>query len=468
MISSPGSASAAADARVPGAHRVLALLTLANFMNFYDRTVPAIVVEPIKAEFGLGDGHIGAVTSAFTVVYALAGIALGRVADRGSRRRVMAGGLVVWSLFTAVSGGAWSFAALLLFRLGVGIGEASYAPAANAMIFDVFPPGRRARAIGVFQLGIPVGLLAAFLSVGWIVEATGSWRVPFLLAAVPGFVLAALMLTLPEPRRDAAGRAAAPPLRQAVRSILAIPTVRRLVLAGVGVQIPAHSMTTFLVPYLQRHFGLGIGAAAQSAGLVLGLTGIAGLLLGGVAADRAGRRSLPARMTAGAAGVALSAPLTLAALLADATAVTAFLTLFAAGWLFHYFFITTALPAIADVVEPHLRATAVAVYYASFYLLGGAFGPIVTGALSDRFTAIVPAASAAAADAAGLHYALLVVVPVFLLLGALALWTAGRTITTDHTRMLARTTVSDRPARDVAGRGEAELDRPAPGPPVSG
>ncbi|WP_460303737.1 spinster family MFS transporter [Actinocorallia aurea] len=418
---------------VAGAYRVLGLLTLANVMNFYDRTVPAIVIEPIRAEFGLTDGHVGVVTSAFTVVYAVAGIALGRVADRGSRRWVMAGGLVVWSLFTALSGGAWSFAALLLFRLGVGIGEASYAPAANATLFEVFPPARRARAVGVFQLGIPLGLLLAFLSVGRIVEATGSWRVPFLLAAVPGFALAALMLTLPEPKR--AVKEAAPPPERPIRSILAIPTVRRLILAGIGVQIPAHSVTTFLVPLLQRHYGLGIGAAAQTAGLVLGLTGICGLLLGGAAADRAGGNAPRARMTVGAVGLVLAAPLTLGALLVDRTAVASFVGLLGAGWLLHYFFITSALPALADVVEPRLRATAVGVYYAAFYLLGGAFGPLVTGALSDRFAASSPSPTP---EADGLHQALLVVAPLFFLLGGLAFLAAGRTIGADHERMLRR------------------------------
>ncbi|MER5325919.1 spinster family MFS transporter [Streptosporangium roseum] len=445
---------AAADHRAPGAYRILAVLALANLMNFYDRTVPAIVVEPVKAEFGLSDGHIGVLSSAFTVVYALAGIALGRMADTGSRRKVMAAGLVVWSLFTAVSGGAWSFASLLLFRLGVGIGEASYAPAANAMIFDAFPSRSRARAVGIFQLGVPVGLLVAFLSVGAIVEATGSWRVPFLVAAVPGFVLAALMLTLPEPRRgaseeeagDATGGAPAEPARndtgtgveRPIRMLLKIPTLRWLIAAGIGVQIPTYAVATFLVPLLQRYFGLAIGAASLSAGIILGLTGIGGLLLGGIVADRAGRRSLQARMTVGAAGLVAAAPLTLAALLIGPGAATAFVALFSAGWFFQYFFGTASLPAIADVVEPRLRATAVAVYFAAFYLLGGAFGPIITGVLSDHFTASATATATVTAEAAGLHQALLSIIPLFLLLGGLAAWAAGRTISTDHDRMLTR------------------------------
>lgn len=435
----------AREQQAPGAVRILVVLALANFMNFYDRTVPAIVIEPIKAEFGLSDLQIGILSGAFTVVYAIAGIVLGRMADRGSRRKVMALGLVVWSLFTAASGGAWSFASLLLFRIGVGIGEASYAPAANAMIFDAFPAQRRSRAVAVFQLGIPAGLLAAFVSVGWIVEATGSWRVPFLVAAVPGLVLALVMLTLPEPQRGEADPGTDRPtfdsIDRPIRTLLRIPTLRWLILAGIGIQVPTYAVATFLVPMLQRYFGLGIGPASLSAGLILGVTGIFGLVLGGIAADRASRRSLRARLCVGTAGLAMAAPFTLAALLVPHTAATAFVALFATGWFFQYLFGTAALPAIADVVPPAMRATAVAVYFAAFYLLGGAFGPVIAGSLSDVFASRATDA-AVSAEATGLHTAMLCVVPAFLLLGALAAYAASRTVGSDHARLAAGQTAS--------------------------
>jgi MFS family permease len=290
----------------------------------------------------------------------------------------------------------------------------------------------------VFQLGIPVGLLTAFLSVGWMVEATGSWRVPFLVASVPGLVLALVMLTLPEPRHGdvpagPTGRATNSPDRP-IRALLKIPTMRWLILAGVGIQVPTYAVATFLVPLLQRYFDLGIGPASLSAGVILGVTGIFGLLLGGIAADRASRRSLRARLAVGAAALGLAAPLTLGALLVPHTAAAAFVALFAAGWFFQYFFGTAALPAIADVVPASLRATAVAVYFAAFYLLGGAFGPVIAGSLSDRFAASFTDA-AVSAEAAGLHAALLAVVPAFLSLGAAAAWGASRTVMADHARL---------------------------------
>lgn len=167
-----------ASTQAPNAWRVLALLFAANLLNFFDRTLPAVVLEPIRREWNLSDFQLGLISTVFVLVYAVAGLPLGRWADRGSRRLLLALGLAVWSLFTGASGLATSFAAFLWLRIAVGIGEASYAPAANSLIGDLFPPEKRARAIGVFMLGLPVGLLLVYFSVGPIVAAFGSWRAP--------------------------------------------------------------------------------------------------------------------------------------------------------------------------------------------------------------------------------------------------------------------------------------------------
>ena len=427
---------------------ILTLLTLANILNFYDRAIPAIIVEPIKAEFGLSDGDIGLISSSFTVVYAIAGIMLGRVADQGSRRKVMAGGLIAWSLFTALSGGAWSLWSLVAFRLGVGIGEASYAPAANATIFDVFHADHRSRAISVLQLGIPGGLLLAFLTVGPVVEATGSWRIPFVIASIPGFVLAFLMLRIPE---AVPGSAEDEELRDyetrsttdALRHLLAIPTLRWLILSGVGTQIASYAVATFLVPLLQRYFHLPLGRASMSTGLVIGVTGVIGLLIGGQLADRASRRSPRARLLVGVAGLSLAAPLVFIALLMPRHRPMLFALILGIGWMFNYFMSTAWVPALADVVEPHLRATAVALNFAVGDLLGAALGPVLTGFLSDWFTrraARLGPHGPLAADALGLHWSLLVIVPASLVWAAVAGWWASRHIHRDHQKLLAGAT----------------------------
>ena len=191
-------------AEAPNAASVLALLFLANLFNFFDRTMPAILIEEVREDFALSDTQIGLVASAFTVVYAIAGIPLGRLADLRPRRKIMGWGLAAWSVLTAASGAVGSFATLLLVRLGVGIGEASYAPAANSLIADLYPAARRSRAIAIFMLGLPIGLVLAYFTVGAIAEAFDSWRAPFFLAAIPGLILAVFIFRIREPARGAA------------------------------------------------------------------------------------------------------------------------------------------------------------------------------------------------------------------------------------------------------------------------
>ncbi len=145
------------------AWRVLFLLFLANLFNFFDRTIPAIIVEPIRLEWHLSDFQLGMLGTAFTLVYAIAGLPLGRMADNGSRKKLMGCGLAVWSGLTAVNGMVGSFWTFLLVRMGVGIGEASYAPAANSLIgeFVPCPPARTGH--GPVHAGSAVGLAAGVL-----------------------------------------------------------------------------------------------------------------------------------------------------------------------------------------------------------------------------------------------------------------------------------------------------------------
>lgn len=414
---------------------LLATLTLANVVNFYDRTIPAVIVEPLKAEFGLSDTMIGVLGGSFTIVYAIAGVLLGRLADRVPRRHVMAGGLVVWSLFTGASGLVQGFLFLFLFRLGVGIGEASYGPASNALICDAYAPKRRSRAISIVSLGIPIGLLLAFLTVGVVVEATGTWRAPFVIAAVPGLLLAIAMLFIKEPERgatDTVEMRAAAQERHPYRAVLRIRTITWLMVAGIGLQIPTYGVATFIVPLLQRYFGLPIGTASIGAGAILGLAGIVGLLAGGRLADRAADRHPSGRLVVPAIGFALAIPLTLAALLLGSANAALFIALFATGWTGTQFLSAAASPAIADVTPPDLRATAIAVYFASFNLVGATLGPILVGILSD---ALATPLGGLSAEAVGLHRALLVIVPIGLVIATFGSYRASRALPRDRATM---------------------------------
>src|SRR6516164_8664575 len=156
-----------------------------NTMNFYDRQVLGAVGEPVRKEWNLSDRQLSALTIAFILLYAAVGVPLGHWADVGRRRRILAAGVLVWSVLTALSGMAWNFASLFVLRLGVGVGEASCAPAANSLLGDLFPSHRRARAIAVFMLGLPLGLGLSYLVSGLIAHRLG-WRAALYVAGAPG------------------------------------------------------------------------------------------------------------------------------------------------------------------------------------------------------------------------------------------------------------------------------------------
>ncbi|SDP68104.1 MFS transporter [Phyllobacterium sp. OV277] len=425
------------------AWRVLCLLFLANLFNFFDRAIPAILNEPIRHEWGLTDFQLGLVASAFTVVYAIAGLPMGRLADTGSRKKIMGWGLIIWSAFTGLNGLVWNFSSYLVVRIGVGIGEASYSPAASALIGDLFPSNRRSRALGIFMLGLPLGLILAFFTTGAVVRAFGSWRAPFFLAMVPGIVLAVLIFFIKEPRRGAAEeqQIAQTTVTRPIRKVLSIPTMWWLTLAGIAANVAAYSTNFFMVPLLQRYFGLPLEKAAITTGVIVGVTGLIGLTFGGWIADKMHQRSERGRLLFGAFGLLVSAGVTAYALTLGGTQIALFTAVFSFGWLLQYNYYTCVYPAIQDVVEPRLRATAVAVFFAALYLLGGAFGPIVVGLLSDHFSATAMLAAGASQmteefKADGLHAAMFVI-PVALFITAIAMFVAARTFTRDANAMKA-------------------------------
>lgn len=408
-------------------------------MNFYDRALPAILIEPIRDEFGLSDTEVGLISASFIVVYAIAGIWLGRLADTKRRRHVMGWGLIVWSIFTALSAGVWSFTSILIIRFGVGIGEASYGPAANSMVADLFPAAKRSRAVAILQFGIPIGTILAFFTTGLIRDAFDSWRAPFLVAAIPGLLLAVLLFRIDEPERGAADGVAptAEGRRASVvavwREVWAVRTMRWLVLSGIGVQVASYGLISFVVPFLQRYYGLSLTVAGLNAGIVVGVAALLGLVVGGVLSDRMSRRSASGRVLVGAVAILISVPIAFAAFRLGPDSLVLFVAMLSVVSFLQYFFHTSALPAVADVNPPHMRSSAVAIFFAAFYLFGGALGPVLTGWLSDTFEA---SGHGVSAEAYGLNLALLIVMPSALLIAAVGLLGASRTVNEDREAQL--------------------------------
>src|SRR5215471_1563565 len=209
----------------------LAVLVAVNVLNFYDRHVIGALTEPIRKEFGLSDSQVGLIGSAFIWLYALVGLPLGRIADSSSRKKLLAGGMLVWSALTGVAATATNFTMLLLSRLGFAVGEAVVAPAATSWIGDLFPAAERSRPLALFMLGVPIGGALSYFFSGPVAQAYG-WRAAMVLAAAPAVILIPLLLRLAEPVRGAAEAHQEPIARSSMVTILRIPTMWWIIASG--------------------------------------------------------------------------------------------------------------------------------------------------------------------------------------------------------------------------------------------
>jgi predicted MFS family arabinose efflux permease len=309
------------------------------------------------------------------------------------------------------------------------------------MIGDLFQANKRSRAMGIFMLGLPIGLVLAFFTIGAMVQAFGSWRAPFLIAMIPGVVLAACMFFIREPARGAAEAkpAAEHRIERPFRKILGIPTMWTIILAGVVFMMAAYAANGFMVPLIQRYFDVSLQTAAAATGVIVGLSGLVGLTLGATVADRLHRVNERARLLYGALSMLGAAALSWLALRAEAGDLTMFVALFAVAWLLQYNFYTCVYPAIQDIVEPRLRASAMAVFFAVLYVAGGAGGPLVVGALSDHAAQAAMTAAGATEmtdqfKGIGLRQGMFLI-PVALLITGVSLLAATRTFPADAAAM---------------------------------
>jgi predicted MFS family arabinose efflux permease len=412
-----------------------------NTMNFFDRQILGAVGEAVRKEWALSDGALGALGTAFTLLYALVGVPLGRLTDRTERKWILSAGVVVWSLMTVASGLAQNFKQLFAVRLMVGVGEASCAPAATSLIGDLVRPGHRARALSIFMLGLPVGIALSFAVSGTIARSYG-WRATFFVAGLPGLICALAVLFVKEPERGAAEvhtvggrkRTGNPYLL-----VLATPTMRWLIISGALHNFNMYAIGSFITPFLMRYHGADIRRANFISMVVYGLTGAVGLLCGGIAGDAWLKRRTNGRLIVGTLAILCSIPFLYLSLSRPSGDTLGFMLLMGTACAAMYVYYSTVYSTIQDVIEPSLRGTAMAIYFFAMYLLGASFGPYGTGLLSDFFTA-------RAARAAGViqltHQALepfravglrsaMYVIPVLSVLLALVLFAASRTVERD-------------------------------------
>jgi MFS family permease len=419
----------------------LAVLFLINALNFFDRQIIGAVGEPIRKEFGLSDSALGALNTAFTLLYAFVGLPLGTLADKVSRKKILAVGVFLWSLMTAASGLARNFWQIFAMRLGVGVGEATCAPAATSLISDYFQTEKRAKAMSIFMLGLPVGLALSFAVSGAVAKNYG-WRAAFLVAGLPGLLCVLAVLFIREPARgavEAVNVGVRKRAGSAYKLILSSPTMIWLILSGALHNFNMYALGGFITPYLMRHHNLDIAQANYVAMIVYGLLGAPGLLLGGFIGDWAKRRRPDGALLIATLAILLSVPFFFFSIGIASGEYIAFSALIGASCALMYFYYSIVYSTIADVTEPALRGTAMAVYFLAMYLLGASLGPYIVGLISDYFTQQAAAAAGVTEftaktlepfRGAGLRSAMYLV-PVLSTLLMLVLFAASRTVKKD-------------------------------------
>ena len=366
----------------------LGLLCLVYVVNFVDRQVLSILLQPIKEDLGLTDFQLGFLSgTAFGIFYATLGIPIARLADRTSRKGVMAVCLAIWSVMTALCGTAVGFLSLLAFRVGVGVGEAGGSPPAHSMISDYFPPERRATALGIFSLGVPLGILVGFLAGGWLSESLG-WRQAFVLVGAPGVLLAVIVaVTLKEPIRGqsdglvAAGDQDSPSAGEVIRFLWEMRSFRHLSFASGLYAFVGYSITAWAPSFLARSHGMEQGEIGTALALIIGVGGGLGVYLGGVVADRLAVGDPRGRIRVPTWAMALSLPFGFVIYTTDNTMLA--LALFTIPAFLGLMYQAPAFAVTQSLATPKMRATAAAVLLFVINIVGLAMGPALTGALSD-------------------------------------------------------------------------------------
>ncbi|MFQ5562155.1 MAG: spinster family MFS transporter [Parvularculaceae bacterium] len=407
-----------------GAYRyyVLFLLTAVYTFNFIDRQIIGIISPAIKDDLGLADWRLGILKGfAFAVLYTTLGIPIARLADRTNRVNIISLALAAWSAFTALSGVAQNFAQLALARVGVGVGEAGGSPPAHSLISDYFPMEKRAGALAIYALGIPIGITLAYLGGGWLAYNV-NWRAAFIAVGLPGVLLAiVLKLTVREPERgasDAPGRedafkamrATAPEgatervihfttralpeswanpafrelaiLWRAAKHLLSIPTYRGVVAGMTLASFAAYANGAWIVDYFARsHPDFSRVEVTFWLGIINGTAYAAGTFLGGQIVDRLAAKNKAMYGIVPAVSLLVNAPFFVAAVWANDPVLS--LILWTPVHLTVGFYLGPCF-ALAQTLAPvSIRALSTAIFFFILNMIALGFGPTYVGFASS-------------------------------------------------------------------------------------
>lgn len=366
---------------------VLYSLTLLYTLNFIDRVLIGVVAQPIIEEFGLLDWQFGLLSGlAFAFMYTLTGIPIAMLAEKFNRVRIIAASVILWSAMTALCGLAGSFLALLVFRIGVGIGEAGLTPAANSIISDYFPPRSRARAIATYTLGITLGGVLANAFGGPIADMF-SWREAFLILGIPGIIFGLVFLfTVKEPPR---GYADPPNAEKVVKlkffdalaDFLSKRSYWMNMIAAALVAFVGYGVSNFQVAFFQRVHGLSLSEVALQIAVPLGLAASVGAFGTGAITERLSGKY--PNIVAWLPGVLLIGCVPLYWIGFTTTSIPLALGVLLIGAAMHYGYLGAQYTICQGVTSPQSRATAVALFLFVVNMIGYALGPLFIGFLSD-------------------------------------------------------------------------------------
>ena len=364
---------------------VLALLLLAYIFNFLDRQILGILAKPIQADLHLSDAQFGKIAGlAFALLYSVLGIPLAYLADRTSRSGVIAGALALWSGFTALCGSATGYAQLFLYRLGVGIGEAGGVAPSYALIADYFPPERRARALAIFSLGVPIGLGGGSF-VGAYLAASFGWRAAFLLMGLAGILLAPVLRFVVRDVPGTRSASAQAPLTSVFPLLARKPVFWLMAFAASASSLCGYGLAVWTPSVLMRSFGLGLVPTGNFLASLVIVGGCAGVLAGGWLADRLGTMDRGWYAKLPTIAWLITAPTFAAGLLAPSLWVAWPLLLIPNA--LNILWLGPVTTAVQHLVAQRMRATASASFLLINNLIGLGVGPWLIGRISDALKA---------------------------------------------------------------------------------
>ncbi len=366
----------------------LGVLVVVYTFNFIDRQILSILIEPIKADLNVTDFGMGLLSgTAFAIFYATLGMPLALIADRWNRRNLIGLSLAIWSGMTALSGLAQNFWHLAAARIGVGIGEAGCSPAAHSMLADLYPAKERATALGIYSLGIPIGIMFGLFAGGAIADAYG-WRLAFFIVGIPGLLLSFLVFaTVKEPQRGLAdGHVAAagedhPSILEVFRYLATRRSFIHLAVGGGLTAFVGYGLITWAPTFFVRTHEMSLTEAGFWLGLVLGVPGGLGIVAGGWISDRYGAKDTRWYLWVVAVALAVVVPVGAAAFLVDAWWLS--LILLCVPVMLGNFYQGTTFAQTQGLAPVRMRAVAAAILLFILNFIGFVFGPPAVGILSD-------------------------------------------------------------------------------------